>query len=148
MAEINIKIVKQIKIVKLLNGDDIVTAFPIEQLEDKSPYIRLVKPLQIKYVPQFTKAGLKDYIALIKWNGFTHDPIVTIPKDKILTITNATEEMSRSYHQIAKGYEKIDPPPQGKENDEHYEQERLSEEAEEEYNEIWDSFRDTKKTLH
>jgi len=35
MAEINIKIVKQIKIVKLLNGDDIVTAFPIDQLGDK-----------------------------------------------------------------------------------------------------------------
>ena len=145
MAEINIKIVKQIKIVKLLNGDDIVTAFPIEQLEDKSPYIRLVKPLQIKYVPQFTKSGLKDYIALIKWNGFTHDPIVTIPKDKILTITNATDEMSRSYHQIAKGYEKLDAP---KQEPERYEQERLDEDTEEEYNEIYDSFRDVKKTVH
>ena len=145
MPEINIKIVKQIKIVKLVNGDDIVTAFPIEQLQDKSPYIRLVKPLQIKYVPQFTKGGLKDYIALIKWNGFTHDPIVTIPKDKILTITNATDEMSRSYHQIAKGYEKLDAP---KQEPEKYEQERLDEDAEEEYNEIFDSFRDIKKTLH
>jgi|SRR5210317_606886 hypothetical protein len=145
MPEINIKIVKQIKIVKLVNGDDIVTAFPIEQLQDKSPYIRLVKPLQIKYVPQFTKGGLKDYIALIKWNGFTHDPIVTIPKDKILTITNATDEMSRSYHQIAKGYEKLDAP---KQEPEKYEQERLDEDAEEEYNEIFDSFRDVKKTVH
>ena len=145
MPEINIKIVKQIKIVKLVNGDDIVTAFPIEQLEDKSPYIRLVKPLQIKYVPQFTKGGLKDYIALIKWNGFTHDPIVTIPKDKILTITNATDEMSRSYHQIAKGYEKLDAP---KQEPERYEQERLDEDTEEEYNEIFDSFRDVKKTVH
>ena len=145
MAEINIKIVKQIKIVKLVNGDDIVTAFPIEQLQDKSPYIRLVKPLQIKYVPQFTKGGLKDYIALIKWNGFTHDPIVTIPKDKILTITNATDEMSRSYHQIAKGYEKLDAP---KQEPEKYEQERLDEDTEEEYNEIYDSFRDVKKTVH
>jgi len=145
MPEINIKIVKQIKIVKLVNGDDIVTAFPIEQLQDKSPYIRLVKPLQIKYVPQFTKGGLKDYIALIKWNGFTHDPIVTIPKDKILTITNATDEMSRSYHQIAKGYEKLDAP---KQEPEKYEQERLDEDSEEEYNEIFDSFRDVKKTVH
>ena len=145
MAEINIKIVKQIKIIKLINGDDIVAAFPIEQLDDKSPYLRLVKPLQIKYVPQFTQGGLKDYIALIKWNGFTHDPIVTIPKDKIFTITNATDEMSRSYHKIAEGYEKLDPPKQEKEK---YQQERFDEEMEEEYNEIWDSFRDTKKTLH
>jgi len=147
MASIDIKIVKQIKIVKLVNGDDIVTAFPIEQLEDKSPYIRLVKPLQIKYVPQFTKAGLKDYIALIKWNGFTHDPIVTIPKDKILTITNATDEMSRSYHKIASGYEKLDPPKQETSHSK-YEQERFDEDMEEEYNEIFDSFRDIKKTIH
>ena len=137
-----------VRVIKLINGDDIVCSFAEPSLPNKSPLLRLNKPLQIKYVSHFTPQGLKDYIALIKWNGFTHDPIVTIPKDKILTITNATEEMSRSYHQIAKGYEKIDPPPQGKESDEYYEQERLSEEAEEEYNEIWDSFRDTKKTLH
>jgi len=145
MTEIEIKIVKQIKIVKLINGDDIVTAFPIDQLEDKSPYIRLVKPLQIKYVPQFTKGGLKDFIALIRWNGYTHDPIVTIPKDKIMTITNATDEMSQSYHNLAKGYERLDAPKQEEEN---YKQERLDEESEEEYNEIFDSFRDVKKTLH
>jgi len=145
MEQTTIKILKQIKIVKLVNGDDVVAAFPIEQLEDKSALLRLVKPLQIKYVPQFTKGGLKDYVALIKWAAYTHDQIVTVPKDKILTITNATDEMSKSYHQIAESYNQLENP---KQDNNRYEQERLDEEMEEEYNEMWDTFRDTKKTLN
>ena len=45
-----------IKIVKLVNGDDIVTHMPSgdKQLPDKSPLMRLDKPLQIKYIPQMT----------------------------------------------------------------------------------------------
>ena len=43
-----------IKIIKLINGDDIVCSFPKKQLEQKSPLIRIVKPLLIKYVPQLT----------------------------------------------------------------------------------------------
>ena len=41
-----------IKIVKLVNGDDIVTHMPSgdKQLPDKSPLMRLDKPLQIKYL--------------------------------------------------------------------------------------------------
>ena len=42
----------EIKIVKLVNGDDIAWAFPKEQLPERSPLLRLFKPLQIKYVPQ------------------------------------------------------------------------------------------------
>ena len=57
-----------IKIIKLINGDDIVCTLPAEQLGDKSPLLRLSKPLQVKYIPQFTATGLKDYVALIKWS--------------------------------------------------------------------------------
>ena len=41
-----------LKIIKLINGDDIVCVLPKEQLGDKSPLLRLDRPLQIKYVPQ------------------------------------------------------------------------------------------------
>ena len=85
---------QQVKIVKLINGDDIVTDMPVgdKQLPDKSVLIRLHKPLQIKYVPQITPTGFRDYIALIRWTNYTADKIVTIPKDKIMTITNASSE--------------------------------------------------------
>ena len=92
-----------IKIIKLINGDDIVCSFPKEQLGQKSPLIRIVKPLLIKYVPQLTSMGIKDYIALIKWAAYTNDSVITIPKDKILTITNASSEMGLHFEILLGG---------------------------------------------
>ena len=133
----------QIKIIKLINGDDIVCSLAKEQLPEKTPLLRLEKPLQIKYVSQLTARGLKDYIALIKWAAYTNDQIISIPKDKIVTITNATDEMTKSYIEVSKKYEKIVVPKRGEHNIE-----QLSEEENNEFNELWDEFRDIKKTLH
>ena len=133
----------QVKIIKLINGDDIVCILAKEQLPERTPLLRLEKPLQIKYVSQLTTRGLKDYIALIKWASYTNDQIITIPKDKIVTITNATEEMSKSYLEVSKKYEKIAIPKRGE-----LEYEELSEEENDEYNKLWDSFRDPKKSIH
>jgi hypothetical protein len=134
---------EQIKIIKLINGDDIVCSLAKEQLPDKTPLLRIDKPLQIKYVSQLTAKGLKDYIALIKWAAYTNDKIITIPKDKIVTITNATEEMTKSYMEVSKKYEKIVVPKRSEHN-----VEQLSEEENNEFNELWDEFRDVRKTIH
>jgi hypothetical protein len=134
---------EQIKIIKLINGDDIVCSLAKEQLPDKTPLLRIDKPLQIKYVSQLTARGLKDYIALIKWAAYTNDKIITIPKDKIVTITNATEEMTKSYIEVSKKYEKIVVPKRSEHNIE-----QLSEEENNEFNELWDEFRDIRKTIH
>ena len=50
-----------VKIIKLINGDDIVTVLPTgeKQLPDNGPLLRLDKPLQIKYVPQMTPTGFQ-----------------------------------------------------------------------------------------
>jgi hypothetical protein len=133
----------QIKIIKLINGDDIVCSLAKEQLPDKTPLLRIDKPLQIKYVSQLTARGLKDYIALIKWAAYTNDKIITIPKDKIVTITNATEEMTKSYIEVSKKYEKIVVPKRSE-----HTVEQLSEEENNEFNELWDEFRDIKKSIH
>jgi hypothetical protein len=134
---------EQIKIIKLINGDDIVCSLAKEQLPDKTPLLRIDKPLQVKYVSQLTARGLKDYIALIKWAAYTNDKIITIPKDKIVTITNATEEMTKSYIEVSKKYEKIVVPKRSEHNIE-----QLSEEENNEFNELWDEFRDIRKTIH
>ena len=147
---------EQVKIIKLINGDDIVCAFPKAQLEKKSPLIRIVKPLLIKYVPQITPMGFKDYIALIKWAAYTDDSIITIPKDKILTITNASSEMGKSYEHMANNYEKIDVP---KKDDNLYKKQMMSDVDNAKINEIFDEIGETddiqqaitafkKKTLH
>ena len=149
---------ENVKIIKLINGDDIVCSFPKKQLEQKSPLIRIVKPLLIKYVPQLTPMGLKDYIALIKWAAYTNDSIITIPKDKILTITNASSEMGKSYEHMANNYDKIE---EAKKDDQAYKRTQFSKEDNDKLNEIFDELGDDelndikksfnpikKKTLH
>ena len=138
----------QVKIIKLINGDDIVTILPTgeHQLPDNGPLIRLDKPLQIKYVPQITPMGFRDYIAMIRWTNYTSDKIVTIPKDKIMTITNASSEMSNSYSAIVKNYDKLDKP----KRDETYHRKEFTPEENKKINEIFKELDDEEEepTIH
>ena len=127
-----------VKVIKLDNGDDIVCAFPKDQLDEKTGLIRLVKPLLIKYVPQLTPQGFKDYVALIKWAAYTNDEIITIPIKKIMTITNASSEMSKSFEHMSNDYQKLEAP--RKDND--YKRSMFSKEDNEKVNEIFDEFND------
>src|SRR6056300_692033 len=133
-----------VKIIKMVNGEDVVTILPTgkEQLPETHNLMRLSKPLLIKYVPQMTMSGFKDYVALIKWCAYTSDIIVTIPKDKILTITNATSEMASSYMNVASSYEKT---PVSIRN-ENYKSERLSDKQNEKLNDIFDELDDDDET--
>ena len=138
----------QVKIIKLINGDDIVAVLPTgdKQLPDNGPLIRLDKPLQIKYVPQITPMGFRDYIALIRWTNYTGDKIVTIPKDKIMTITNASLEMSTSYGEITKNYDNLDRP----KRDETYHRKEFTPEENKKINEIFKELDDEEEepTIH
>ena len=130
----------EVKIVKLINGDDIVCVIPTgeHQLKDDAPLIRLEKPLQIKYVPQMTPQGFRDYIALIRWTNYTADRIITIPKDKIMTITNASNEMGKSYTEISKNYDTVDVP----KKDEKYQRKEFSSAENKKINELFAEFDD------
>ena len=137
-----------VKIIKLINGDDIVTVLPTgdKQLPDNGALLRLDKPLQIKYIPQMTPMGFRDYIALIRWTNYTGDKIVTIPKDKIMTITNASLEMSNSYGEIVKNYDNLDKP----KRDEKYTQKEFTADENKKINEIFKELDDEEEepTLH
>jgi hypothetical protein len=135
---------EDIKIIKLINGDDIVCTLAKDNLPVDSPLLRLERPLQIKYVSQLTAKGLRDYIALIKWTAYTNDIIITLPKDKIVTITTATEELAKSYSDVSLKYDMIEVPKQKLEQ----EKKQLTKEENDLYNELWDGFRDKKKTIH
>ena len=128
-----------IKIVKLINGEDVVTLMPTgdEQLPESHNLIRLSSPLLIKYVPQMTLTGFKDYVALIKWCSYTTDKIITIPKDKILTITNATIDMASSYLNMSVKEEKPVPV-----NNKNYNSQRLTDAENKKVNEIFDEIGD------
>jgi hypothetical protein len=117
-----------------------------EQLPESHNLVRLSKPLLIKYVPQMTLTGFKDYVALIKWCSYTPDQIVTIPKDKIMTITNASVEMASSYLNLSNNIEDK-PVPVRNQN---YNRQRLSDEENDKLNEIFDELGDDDedKTIH
>jgi len=136
-----------IKIVKLENGDDIVCSFPSDQLPEEHALLRITKPLQIKYIPQLTPGGFRDYVALVKWTAYTSDQVITIPKQKIMTITNATNEMQKSYVNIIKDYNVLDKVPERVQNMKN-EQQRLSDEQNKEVNEIFNEFEDEDPTFH
>ena len=138
---------ENIKIIKLENGDDIVCSFPNEQLPESHALFRITKPLQIKYIPQLTPQGFRDYVALIKWAAYTGDTIVTIPKDKIMTITNASSEMQKSYVHIIKDYHLIDKNLQ-REEEVKLNRERLSDKDNEKINEIFNELEDEEPTIH
>ena len=136
-----------VKIIKLVSGEDVVTILPTgkNQLPENSQLLRLEKPLLIKYVPQMTLTGFKDYIALIKWCSYTPDKVITIPKNKIMTITNATTEMASSYFTIATNYDQK-PAPLRQQN---YKTQKLTDEDNEKINDIFDDFEeDEEKTIH
>ena len=138
---------ESVKILKLINGEDVVAVLPTgkDQLPDNSQLLRLNKPLLIKYVPQMTMTGFKDYIALIKWCSYTPDKVITIPKNKIMTITNATTEMASSYFTIATNYDQK-PAPLRQQN---YKTQKLTDEENEKINDIFDDFEeDEEKTIH
>jgi len=133
----------------LINGEDVVTAVPTgdKQLPESHNLMRLTKPLLIKYVPQMTMTGFKDYVALIKWCSYTPDQIITIPKDKIITITNASVEMASSYMNISNNIEEK-PVPVRNQN---YSRQRLTDNENEKMNEIFDEIGDEDdedKTIH
>ena len=105
----------------------------------------------IKYIPQLTASGLKDYVALIKWSPYTKDAILTIPKDKIMTIVNANPDMTKSYNHMMLSYDKTEPIVK-KETPLSFKRQRLSDEDNQRINEIFDDFDDDdffpKKTIH
>ncbi len=90
---------KSVKIIRLVSGEEICCKFPLHknQLPENSKLLRLQEPMLIKYVPRITEQGISDYIALVRWVGFTDEKIVTIPIDKIVTICNATPAFTKRY---------------------------------------------------
>ena len=132
-----------IKIIKLINGDDIVCTIPTHLLDDKSPLVKVDKPLQVRYVPAVEAGGLKDYVALIKWTSYSDDTIISIPKDKIMTITSAGTAMSNSYINVSNAYDRATMVQEHKQDS--YEREELDDDTNKRINEIFDELDGTTK---
>ena len=85
-------------------------------------------------------------VTLIKWCSYTSDKVITIPKNKIMTITNASPEMVTSYENIAVNYDQK-PAPVRQQN---YKQQKFTDAENEKIGEIFDDFDDDEgnTTIH
>ena len=130
----------EIKIIKLSNGDDIVCRIPLDQ-DTKSKWLSISKPMQIKYVPKFTMQGITDYVALVKWTAYSPDETVSIPKDKIMTLTRAGVPLQRSYEVLERNFAEQETQVEEKSpvSENEYSRKRLTDEQNEKLNEIFDS---------
>jgi hypothetical protein len=83
---------------------------------------------------------------LIRWVNFSPDNIITIPKDKIMTIAGATKEMAGQYNIISKEYHSLRPPKQ----DKNYEAKELADIDQKKIRELFEEFddEDGDKTIH
>ena len=81
---------KSVKIIRLVSGEEICcSAFTQKLTISNSKLLRLQEFMLIKYVfYRITEHGISDYIALVRWVGFTDEKIITILIDKIITICN------------------------------------------------------------
>ena len=64
-----------------------------------------------------------------------------------MAITTATNQMTKSYFDIAVNYDKLDRTPTREETVEPPKK-QMSLEENDEYNELWDEFRDEEDTIH
>ena len=111
-------------------------------VDEKSPLVKIDKPLQIKYIPAMEEMGLKDYVALIKWTSYSDDSIISIPKDKIMTITSAGKAMTNSYKNVSNGYDKAT---MTEHKQDRYDREQLDDSISEKLNEIFEDLDGTTK---
>lgn len=92
------------KIIKLVNGDEIACQLPSNQLGDKSPLLRIEEPFMLKIAPRLVTLGVEESIMLVRWNNFTPDKTINIPKDKIISIVNADKTFTKHYNNVKSDY--------------------------------------------
>jgi len=92
------------KIIKLVNGEEIACQLPKEQLGDKSPLLRIEEAFVLRVAPRIVQLGVEESIMLVRWNNFTPDKVISIPKDKIISIVNADKTFTKHYDNVRSDY--------------------------------------------
>ena len=114
----------QVKIIKLINGDDIVCCLAKEQLPEKTPLLRLEKPLQIKYVSQLTPKGSDldstDLLEVSVQTGsgyvtrsITGQEIINGSAGNFVPYTGATQDVDLGEYELKAGQLTLDTSPTG-----------------------------------
>lgn len=88
-----------IKLVKLTNGDSLITQ--IEVTEEKE-YATLIEPMRVHkwMAPNEDGDGAYENATFGPWESFSSDQVFHIAKQQILTVTTPREDVVRYYHKL------------------------------------------------
>ena len=132
------------KILKLTNGDEIITTLS----NQKDGIVSAHNPLKINAMPKISKHGLEETMALSRWVSYGNTEKCDIVKNNIVAVAVASVGISKFYEfcvlRMKKGKDALlaeqEPTPQ--------QLKKLEEEMDEEMmDEYFDDY-DTKKTIH
>ena len=86
---------KQTKVLKLSNGEEIITV--ITSADKSRPYIEVTNPLQVNLYPKAVDGGLVESMALSRWLTTSETQIANLNKNSIIAISDASIGLVRFY---------------------------------------------------
>ena len=91
----------QYKIIKLHNGDDIISG--VLQINEQKDTSALEDPYCLKQIPVQDGDGdpTGATVAFVRWIPFTEDSHIYLPLDRIVTMTNVKDDLLKYYIKLS-----------------------------------------------
>ena len=84
------------KILKLTNGDEIITTFSKDDT-DSALTVIVENPLKINSYPRVSKKGLEESMALSRWTSYGENDACQLIKNNIVAIADASIGIAKFY---------------------------------------------------
>tara|TARA_B110001454_G_C12596516_1_gene382591 strand:+ start:55 stop:507 length:453 start_codon:yes stop_codon:yes gene_type:complete len=89
------------RMIRLTDGSTIMGSITVDK-----DFLRITNALELRTISRNTPFGVKEDSTLAPWLPYTEDKLFVIPKDKVLTITQADKHISHYYEVILNKVEK------------------------------------------
>ena len=87
-----------LRIVRLSDGSELIGC--INLTDEGSQFLRITEPLEILMNSKAIGIGMvEDFTSLRPWMQFANDSVFSIPKERIMTISNVADDM-KAYYKI------------------------------------------------
>tara|TARA_B100001063_G_C16580260_1_gene460377 strand:- start:226 stop:657 length:432 start_codon:yes stop_codon:yes gene_type:complete len=84
------------KIIKLTNGDEIITTFSKDD-SDTALTVIVENPLKINSYPRISKKGVEESMALSRWTSYGENEACQLIKNNIVAIADASLGIAKFY---------------------------------------------------
>jgi hypothetical protein len=99
--------IKDFKLVKLINGDDIICTIDSKTLEEKT--LGISNPLKMQVIPKMTQEGIEESLNLSHWvHPYTETRTFQVPMSSVLLVAAVSPGLSRYYEYILQKVDRED----------------------------------------